>query len=155
MNCVVHRCGFSQVGRGTDAISFFFSGQPKATGNTIRKVGLFPSQILPYNGFWCFLVQESGPIRNGLSNMNFRITPNFVCLAPPQYTGGRYPPVAQGCHNVEFEHIVQGQPPLQPCVNLVQGTKRPQGGEKVMWPNVDASLDLGHGGYKVRKGSTL
>lgn len=67
-------------------------------------------------------------------------------------TGGRYPPVAHGSHNVQFEHVVQGQPPLQPCVNHVQGTKRPQGGEKIMWPNVDASLDLGHGGCKVRKG---
>ena len=37
-------------------------------------------------------------------------------------------------------------------MNLVQGTKRPQGGEKIMWPNVDASSDLGHGGYKVPKG---
>ena len=35
------------------------------------------------------------------------------------FTGGRYPPVAQGCHNVEFEHIVQGQLPpstlYEPC----------------------------------------
>ena len=36
-----------------------------------------------------------------------------------RFTGGRYPPVAQGCHNVEFEHIVQGQLPpstlYEPC----------------------------------------
>ena len=50
-----------------------------------------------------------------------------------RHTGGRYPPVAQWRHNVEFEHkTVQGQPPLQPCMNLVQATKRPQGGEKIM-----------------------
>ena len=61
------------------------------------------------------------------------------------------PPVPHRCHNVEFEHKVQGQPPLQPCVNLMQGTKRSQGGGKISWPNVDASSDFSYGGYKVPK----
>jgi len=25
----------------------------------------------------------------------------------------------KGCNNLKFERIVQGQPPLQPCLNLV------------------------------------
>ena len=36
-------------------------------------------------------------------------------------------------------------------MNLVQGSKRPQGGKKIMSPNIDASLDLGHRGYKDRR----
>ena len=35
-------------------------------------------------------------------------------------------------------------------MDLVQGTRRPLGGKKTMWPNIDASCDLGHCGYKVR-----
>lgn len=62
------------------------------------------------------------------------------------------PPLHKGATTYQFEHIVQGQPPLQPYLNLVQGKKPPQGGETITLPNVDTFLDLGHGGYKVTKG---
>jgi len=38
---------------------------------------------------------------------------------PCSSTGGRYPPVAQGCHNLKFGGIVQGHPPLR-----LQGSKK-------------------------------
>jgi len=66
------------------------------------------------------------------------IVPPFIyrrldrgCSGPTLTTSSKEPPRAkEGCHNLKFERIVQGHPPLQPCLNLVQVRKRPQGGGK-------------------------